>query len=316
MYATVIRPSTNRKQNYPRFSQVRFVDVIPDLRRLQHFIAVAESASFTRAASQLHLSQQAVSSSIRQLETELGTTLFDRDGRHISLTSAGAALLREARPLLAAARTVVAHTRTAATVAATFIVGHSPALSGAEVYTLIEPAVTALPNTSFTLRQLYPDALVAAVLDGTVDLGLRRGVAPAGELAAAVIGYHRVRVALPAGHRLADPSAGIDIAELADEPLALWAPPGESYFSDFLMSACRRAGFEPDYVVSRVQGAAMVAAPLTTGAIALVTAEPGPKMDGRVMVVDLEPALLVPVQALWQRHTVSEIRDLLLNISD
>jgi hypothetical protein len=57
----------------------------------------------------------------------------------------------------------------------------------------------------------------------------------------------------------------------------------------------------------------MVAAPLTTGAIALVTAETGPAMGGRVAVVELDPALLVPVQAIWQRHTVSEVRDVLIN---
>lgn len=56
----------------------------------------------------------------------------------------------------------------------------------------------------------------------------------------------------------------------------------------------------------------MVAAPLTTGAIALVTADPGIAMGGRVRIVDLEPALMVPVQALWQQHTVSAVRDTLL----
>jgi hypothetical protein len=154
-------------------------------------------------------------------------------------------------------------------------------------------------------------APAAGVVDGSVQLGLRRGVAPAGELAAAVIGYHRVRAALPAGHRLAT-APHLDITDLSGERLALWAPPGASYFSDFLMGACRRAGFEPDYVVSRVQGAAMVAAPLTTGAIALATAEPGPAMGGRVTVLELDPPLLVPVQAIWQRHTVSEVRDALI----
>ncbi len=57
----------------------------------------------------------------------------------------------------------------------------------------------------------------------------------------------------------------------------------------------------------------MVAAPLTTGAIALVTAEPGPAMGGRIQVIELEPTLLVPVQALWQRHTVSAVRDAVIS---
>ncbi|WP_343232222.1 LysR substrate-binding domain-containing protein [Mycolicibacterium sp. CBMA 361] len=104
----------------------------------------------------------------------------------------------------------------------------------------------------------------------------------------------------------------IDLTDLADERIALWGPPGASYYSDLLLGACRRAGFEPDYVISRVQGAATVAAPLTTGGAAFVTQPTGAVMDGRVTVVDLQPPLLVPVQAMWQRHTRSPIRDLLL----
>ncbi|WP_374021482.1 LysR family transcriptional regulator [Mycobacterium sp. HNNTM2301] len=285
--------------------------MLRDLRRVEQFVGVAEAGSFTNAAAQLHLSQQALSSAISQLEKDLGVALFVRAGRRISLTAPGQALLVESRPLLAAARTVEAHVRGAAAHQHPWVVGHSPALSGAEVYQLIEPAINAHPDLSFTFRQLYPEALLAGVLDGSVHLGLRRGIAPAGELSGAVIGYHRVRAAVPRTHHLASADS-IDITDLAGEQLALWAPPGSSYFSDFLMSACRRAGFEPDYVVSRVQGAAMVAAPLTTGAIALVTADPGTAMGGRVHIIDFEPALMVPVQALWQKHTMSAVRDTLL----
>ncbi len=285
--------------------------MVADLRRLRHFTAVAEAGGFTAAVTTAHLSQQALSTSVRQLETELGVDLFVRTGRRAVLTPAGRALLAEARPLLAAARTVDQRVRAAAASPRVWTVGHSPALDSAQVYTLIEPAITAFPEMSFTLHQCYPDQLVAGILDGTLDLGLRRGVADGADMAAGVIGYHRIRAAIPASHRLAV-APHITVNDLADDRLVLWAPPGASFFSDFLMAACRRCGFEPDFVVSRVQGAAMVAAPLTTGAIALVTAEPGPVMNGRVRVVELEPPLLVPVQALWQRHTVSDIRDVLL----
>ena len=57
-----------------------------------------------------------------------------------------------------------------------------------------------------------------------------------------------------------------------------------------------------------VRYAATVAAPLTTGAVAFVTHPVGPVLDGRVTVVDLRPPLLVPVQAMWQRHTRSPIK--------
>ncbi|RRR42642.1 LysR family transcriptional regulator [Mycolicibacter terrae] len=285
---------------------------VPDLRRLTHFIAVAESAGFTSAAKQLHLSQQALSHSVQQLEKEIGATLLVRSGRRIALTPAGRTLMDEGRALLAAARTLTQHTRAAASAEPDeFVVGHSPAISNHDVYALLEPAIAASPDTSFTVVQLFPDRLTAGVRDGDVQLGLRRAVVPQDRLAGAVIGYDPLRVAVPGSHPLAD-QPRISIADLADEVIALWAPPGASYYSDFLVNACRRAGFEPQYRVSRVQGCPPEVAALTESAVAFVTAPPGPAVGGAVTVVDLAEPLLVPVQALWQPHTNSRVRDLIL----
>ncbi|MFC9843776.1 LysR family transcriptional regulator [Streptomyces sp. NPDC127595] len=73
-----------------------------ELRHLEHFVAVAEERSFTRAAAGLHLVQSALSVSIRSLERELGGRLFDRTTHYVELTDAGRALLVEARIALAA----------------------------------------------------------------------------------------------------------------------------------------------------------------------------------------------------------------------
>jgi DNA-binding transcriptional LysR family regulator len=74
-----------------------------ELRHLEHFIAVAEERSFTRAASRVHLVQSALSVSIQALEKELATRLFERSTHQVSLTDAGQALLPEARRTLEAA---------------------------------------------------------------------------------------------------------------------------------------------------------------------------------------------------------------------
>lgn len=58
-------------------------------RQLQLFEAVARNASFTRAATELYLTQPAVSAQIKQLEEEVGTHLFEHMGRKIFLTAAG-----------------------------------------------------------------------------------------------------------------------------------------------------------------------------------------------------------------------------------
>jgi DNA-binding transcriptional LysR family regulator len=73
------------------------------LEQLRVFVAVAERQHVTRAAEALNLAQSATSAAIAALELRHGTKLFDRIGRGIALTAAGALFLPEARAVLARA---------------------------------------------------------------------------------------------------------------------------------------------------------------------------------------------------------------------
>jgi LysR family transcriptional regulator, cyn operon transcriptional activator len=60
-----------------------------ELRHLHYFLKIAETSSFTQAASALRVTQPTLSHQIKQLEQEIGTPLFDRVGRSIQITEAG-----------------------------------------------------------------------------------------------------------------------------------------------------------------------------------------------------------------------------------
>ena len=79
-----------------------------ELRHLRYFVAVSDQRSFLQAARHLRVAQPALSRQIRDLESELGVTLFKRIPRGVVLTSAGEAFLAEARSALAAAAKAVA----------------------------------------------------------------------------------------------------------------------------------------------------------------------------------------------------------------
>ncbi len=71
-----------------------------DSRQLRAFVTLADTASFTRCAQQLHRTQSAVSHAIRALEQDVGCRLFDRVGRKILLNQAGELLLTHAQRIL------------------------------------------------------------------------------------------------------------------------------------------------------------------------------------------------------------------------
>lgn len=74
---------------------------LPDLAALQAFEAAARHSSFTRAAVELNLTQSAVSRQVKELETQLGLSLFERIRQRIVLSSAGHRLRPEIEALLA-----------------------------------------------------------------------------------------------------------------------------------------------------------------------------------------------------------------------
>lgn len=279
-----------------------------DSRRLFQFVVAAEAPTLAAAAADLFITQQALSSAIRQLERDLGVELFSRAQRSLQLTDAGHELYTGAKPLLAGIRVLANATRNISNPQRAFVIGHSPAISGEEVYRIIEPIVVADPTASITVRQVFPSTMRDGLLDGSLDLALRRGVDMPADLATDTLLYQPLRIAVVQSHPLAAQDH-VDIGEIAEHPIVVWAPPRHSFYTDLLVSHCRRSGFEPRLLINPVQGTPPHTAVLAhPDHCAFVTDDPGNVYHRKVRVIEIANPPLVPVQAVWLPHSVSAIR--------
>jgi DNA-binding transcriptional LysR family regulator len=166
-----------------------------ELRQLEHFVAVAEERHFTRAAERVTIVQSGLSASIRALEAELGAELFRRSTRHVSLTPAGQALLPEARRALGAARAgrdavsaVDGLQRGELSVGFSQVSPRSVDLPG-----IIADFQRTYPGIELRLWQAGPDAQIAALRDGRLDLSFQPLLDPPGP-DIAVTRLHRDRL--------------------------------------------------------------------------------------------------------------------------
>lgn len=141
-------------------------------RQLRAFAAVARLGSFTRAAQQLHITQAGLSGMMRELESQLGSRLFDRTTRNVSLTSAGAALLPVVVQVLEQLeRAVDALGRAGEAASRRLSVATTPLLSSAVLPQVIRQFSRAYPATSVKVRDLDRSQIQAHVDSGEIDAG-------------------------------------------------------------------------------------------------------------------------------------------------
>jgi DNA-binding transcriptional LysR family regulator len=177
-----------------------------DLRRLRYFVAVAEDRHFTNAAARLHLAQPALSQAIRRLEAELGTKLLHRTRREVKLTYAGSVLFEDAKKILkdvevAEQRVKAAHEGAIGLLRIGFV---DMALYGV-LPRLLQRFNAETPGVTVSLHSMGTAALLSALEEGTLDIGLLRPARlHASRVALEVLEHDPLVLAIPVGDPLGE----------------------------------------------------------------------------------------------------------------
>ncbi len=226
-----------------------------ELRLWRQFLAVADALHFGRAALQLHMTQPPLTQAIAQLEALLGVKLFDRTKRSVQLTVAGAALVPEARDLLARAQALPRLARANAD-------GEAGRLRLAFVSTV---GFDLLPRWVRAFRQQHPgvqlelieatgDVQQSALERGEIDAGFvlhAPGVVPLG-LQRLLVASEALVVALPEQHPLVK-SPHLTLAQVLAEPLVIFPRRILPSLHDAILALYHAAGRTPQVAQEAIQ---------------------------------------------------------------
>jgi LysR family transcriptional regulator, hca operon transcriptional activator len=194
-----------------------------ELRHLRYFIAVAETGSLTEAAEQrLHTSQPSLSRQIRDLEDQVGASLFNRTARGVELTDAGRAFIEHARIALSQVDAAVEAARRAAQptkqrFALGFLTGQEMSWLPDAMHILRDE----LLNVDVTVSSDYSTELAEAVSRGKLDLAFMRAEPDAG-LEYRVVDREPLVVLMPSDHALTARKS-ITPQDLVNEPFIAMA---------------------------------------------------------------------------------------------
>jgi DNA-binding transcriptional LysR family regulator len=216
-----------------------------ELRHLRYFVVVAEELHFTKAAQRLGMSQPPLSQRIRELERELGISLFDRSHRDVRLTEPGALLLEHARRVLQEADAVHdAMRRIRPGNAGVVRAGIPPDSDPALVCQIITAFCEKAPGVQLDLRELTTSEQIPALRRGELDVGVIRHPADILGLAAGPQFGQRMGLIVAEDHPVVRLSR-VRLRDLSGSALVTFPREMAPGVYDQILKTCRDNGYLP-----------------------------------------------------------------------
>jgi DNA-binding transcriptional LysR family regulator len=219
-----------------------------ELRHLRYFVAVAEQLHFRHAAEIMHIAQPALSQQIRQLEEEIGVTLFERSRHKVRLTPAGKAFYENAQRILQNAdRAVTKARKVESGDAGTIRIGF---VSTAAIHVLpvaMKKFQKQVPLAEVELNELAAGEQIDRLYREQLDVGFVHAKLSRDVMKTRVVARDRLIVAVPSSCKLAR-CRRVDMKDLSAWTAIMPAGHSSSGFYEQVRMAYQRAGVRPERV--------------------------------------------------------------------
>jgi len=219
-----------------------------ELRHLRYFVAVAEQLHFRHAAEIIHVAQPALSQQIKQLEEEIGVTLFERSRHKVHLTTAGKAFYENAQRILKQVDQAVTKARKVEFGdAGTIRIGFVSTAAIRVLPAAMKKLQKQVPLAEVELNELAAGEQVDGLYREQLDIGFVHAKLSQDVLKTKVVARDRLIVAVPGTCKLAR-CRRIDLKDLASWTAIMPAGHSSSGFYEQVRMAYQRAGVRPERV--------------------------------------------------------------------
>lgn len=270
-----------------------------EIRQLRYFLDIAQTEHLTQSARNLFVTQSTLSHGLRQLEDELCVKLFDRVGRGLRLSQAGAAFQTYAgRALQEIEAGRMALTEMSGLQSGTLTVGVIPTFLNTLIPATVAAFSAAYPKVRIVVRDLRADPIEELLMTGQLDVGIAFHPTERAEIEAEPLFEERMLLVVGVGHPLMR-RRSLAMKALAKVPLALLT---RSFATRRLIDdAFHEAGVSPQIRVE-MESVESLLAVCRSGVLASVVPERAAKQAEDLHSIALvSPQLVRRAGVLWRK---------------
>lgn len=212
-----------------------------ELRHLRYFLMLAEELHFGKASKRLFISQPPLSRQIKELEEELGASLFLRDNKRVELTEAGRFFLKEAQAIfekLESAKQQASQIHHS--LAGEIKIGYISSVDKTKLGQLIQHLQDKHPYLQTKIFELSTEKQISALVQGKMDIGIIRAPNPSPQLNTEKLYDDGFCLAFPKKREVP-----ADFSTLAEYPFVTYHANYAPIYHNLVVAFCAQLGFSP-----------------------------------------------------------------------